>query len=429
MLEALKTALKLPDLRKKLIWTVFLIAVFRIGALIPIPGPWDPHALSNLFKGGSIFDFLDLMGGGALKRMAIFAMGVNPYITSSIIVQLLGMVIPSLERLSKEGTEGRKIINQYVRYGTVVLSIIQGGALIVGFGNSGALINPTAWDYVLMITTLTAGSVFLMWLGEIMSERGIGNGISMIIFASIVARVGPSIVQVISSFSAKGAGLNLINILVFIVIGIVVVVGVVFVTQGERKIPVQYAKRMVGRKMYGGGATYLPMKVNQAGVIPVIFASSIMAFPMTIAQFMKPTDVLYKFLSLFNFGRFWYLFFYAILIFVFTYFYTAVSFNPTDVADNMKKYGGFIPGIRPGKPTAEYLDRVLTRITLAGALFLTIIALVPYLINAMPGSAGLSGIAFNFGGTSILIAVGVAIDVMKQIEAQLLMRQYEGFLK
>ena len=429
MLEALKTALKLPDLRKKLIWTVVLIAIFRIGALIPIPGPWDPHALSNLFKGGSIFDFLDLMGGGALKRMAIFAMGVNPYITSSIIVQLLGMVIPSLERLSKEGTEGRKIINQYVRYGTVVLSIVQGGALIVGFGNSGALINPTPWDYVLMIVTLTAGSVFLMWLGEIMSERGIGNGISMIIFASIVARVGPSIVQVISSFSAKGAGLNLINILVFIVIAIVVVVGVVFVTQGERKIPVQYAKRMVGRKMYGGGATYLPMKVNQAGVIPVIFASSIMAFPMTIAQFLQPTNMFYKFLSLFNFGRFWYLFFYAVLIFVFTYFYTAVSFNPNDVADNMKKYGGFIPGIRPGKPTAEYLDRVLTRITLAGALFLTIIALVPYLINTMPGSAGLSGIAFNFGGTSILIAVGVAIDVMKQIEAQLLMRQYEGFLK
>ncbi len=425
MLEAIKTAFKLPDLRKKLIWTLVLLGIFRLGTHIPVPGPWDPKALENLFGGGgNLFGLLDLLAGGALRKMSVFAMSVNPYITSSIIVQLLTMVIPQLEQLAKEGNEGRKVINQYVRYGTLVLSVIQGAAMTFGF--QGAMKNPTAWDFVLIISCLTAGSVFLMWLGEVLSERGIGNGISMLIFAGIVARIIPSAIQVLSTAGSKGVGVSFFSIILFLIFAIIIVASVVFVTQGERKIPVQYAKRMVGRKMYGGGSTYLPMKVNQSGVIPIIFASSILAFPPTLGQFLPATHWLAKFLAMFYPGRTLYLVLYALFIFVFTYFYTAVTFNPVDVSNNMKKYGGFIPGIRPGKPTAEYLDRVLTRITLAGAIFLTAISLLPYMINVLPGFRGMQ---VYFGGTALLIAVGVAIDTMKQIEAQLLMRQYEGFLK
>jgi preprotein translocase subunit SecY len=425
LLEAIRTAFKLPDLRKKIIWTLILLGIFRLGTHIPVPGPWDPRALENLFGGNNnLFGLLDLLAGGALRKMSVFAMSVNPYITSSIIVQLLTMVIPQLEALSKEGVEGRKIINQYVRYGTVVLAVVQGAAM--AFGLRSAMINPTGWDYILIIATLTAGSVFLMWLGEVISERGIGNGISLLIFGGIVARIIPSSLSVLSTIGSKGVGISVFSIIAFLILAILIVAGVVFVTQGERKIPVQYAKRVVGRKMYGGGSTYLPMRVNQAGVIPIIFASSILAFPPTIAQFLTPSNPLYKFLNWFSPGRGLYLFLYALFIFIFTYFYTAVTFNPMEVSNNMKKYGGFIPGIRPGKPTAEYLDRVLTRITLAGALFLTFVSLLPYFMNFIPGFRGLS---VQFGGTALLIAVGVAIDTMKQIEAQLIMRQYEGFLK
>jgi preprotein translocase subunit SecY len=425
LLEAIRTAFKLPDLRKKIIWTLVLLGIFRIGTLIPVPGPWNAKALEQLFGGNNnLFGLLDLLAGGALRKMSVFAMSVNPYITSSIIVQLLTMVIPQLEALSKEGVEGRKVINQYVRYGTVLLAIIQGSAM--AFGLRSAMNSPTIWDFVLIISTLTAGSVFLMWLGEVISERGIGNGISLLIFGGIVARIIPSSISTLTTVGSKGVGTSAFSIVAFLVLAVLIVAGVVFVTQGERKIPVQYAKRVVGRKMYGGGSTYLPMRVNQAGVIPIIFASSILAFPPTIAQFLAPTNWLYKFLNLFSPGRGIYLFLYALFIFVFTYFYTAVTFNPLEVSNNMKKYGGFIPGIRPGKPTAEYLDRVLTRITLAGALFLTVVAILPYLMNFIPGFRGLS---VQFGGTALLIAVGVAIDTMKQIEAQLIMRQYEGFLK
>ncbi|HOJ76579.1 MAG TPA: preprotein translocase subunit SecY [Bacillota bacterium] len=425
MLEAIKTAIKLPDLRKKLIWTLVLLGIFRLGSLVPIPGPWDLKRLGDIFKGNSVFGLLDMMAGGGLANMSVFAMSVNPYITASIIMQLLTMVIPQLEQMAKEGGEGRKIIAQYTRYATVVLAIIQGTAL--AFGLRAAMIAPTVWDIVLAIITLTTGAVLLMWLGEVLSERGIGNGISMIIFAGIVARVFPSIKQLFDLLRGQSAiGLTLVSIILFIALIIAVVAGVVFVTQGERKIPVQYAKRIVGRKMYGGTSTYLPIKVNHSGVIPVIFASSILAFPPTIAQFLEPGHWLYKALNIVAPGRTLYLIIYAILIFLFTYFYTAITFNPLEVSDNMKKYGGFIPGIRPGKPTAEYLDRVLTRITLAGALFLTVIALLPYLINLVPAFKTLQ---VQFGGTAVLIAVGVAIDTMKQIEAQLLMRQYEGFLK
>ncbi len=425
MLEAIKTAFKLPDLRKKMLWTLALLGIFRLGTHIPVPGPWDPEGLANIFGGdNNLFGLLDLMAGGALRKMSVFAMSVNPYITASIIMNLLTMVIPKLEALAKEGAEGRKIISQYTRYGTVILALIQGSAMALSL--RGALQNPTTWDFVLIVSTLTAGSVFLMWLGEVISERGIGNGISMLIFGGIVAQLIPSGIATLSTVGSKGVGTSFISIIAFLILGIAIIAGVVFVTQGERKIPVQYAKRVVGRKMYGGGSTFLPMKVNQAGVIPIIFASSLLAFPPTLGQWLPHTHWLYKFLSVFYPGRGLYLFLYAVLIFVFTYFYTAVTFNPLEVSNNMKKYGGFIPGIRPGKPTAEYLDRVLTRITLAGALFLTVVSLLPYLIDFIPGFRGMQ---IQFGGTGLLIAVGVAIDIMKQIEAQLLMRQYEGFLK
>jgi preprotein translocase subunit SecY len=425
VLEAIKTAFKIPDLRKKILWTLALLGIFRLGVHIPAPGPWDPGRLSNIFGGGgNLFSLLDLMSGGALKTMSVFAMSVNPYITSSIIVQLLTMVIPSLQQMVKEGGEGRKIMSQYVRYGTVVLSLVQGSAY--AFGLRGGMVNPTAWDFILVIMALTAGSVFLMWLGEIISEKGIGNGISLLIFAGIVGRMIPNGYAVISSVAANGVGLSYLSIILFAVLAVAIVAGVVYVTQGERKIPVQYAKRMVGRKMYGGGSTYLPMKVNQAGVIPIIFASSILMFGPTLAPMFPVNSIFYKILMFFAPPGGAYLTLYAIFIFAFTYFYTAVTFNPVEVSDNMKKYGGFIPGIRPGKPTAEYLDRVLTRITLAGALFLTFISLLPYLLTFLPG---FKTIPVSLGGTSILIAVGVAIDTMKQIEAQLLMRQYEGFLK
>lgn len=425
LLDSMVTAFKIPDLKKKLLWTLLLLGLFRLGTHIPVPGPWDPEKLQSFFGGNSdVFGLLDLFSGGALAKMSVFAMSVNPYITSSIIVQLLTMVIPSLERLAKEGAEGRKILSQYTRYGTVLLAVIQGAAM--SFGLQGALIAPTMWDFVMIITSLTAGSMVVMWLGEVLSERGIGNGISMIIFAGIVARIIPTIYTMFQSVSSNGVGSSIIGLIVFVILAIVIVAGVVYVTQGERKIPVQYAKRVVGRKMYGGSSTYLPIRVNQTGVIPVIFASSILAFPPTIAPLFADGSFMNKFFRIFTTGGWAYLFAYALLVFLFTYFYTAVTFNPMEVSDNMKKYGGFIPGIRPGRPTAEYLDRVLTRITLAGAIFLTVIALLPFLINMVPGFKALN---VSFGGTALLIAVGVAIDTMKQIEAQLLMRQYEGFLK
>ena len=415
MWEALKTAFKLPDLRKKILWTLFLIAIFRIGSYIVVPG-MRPHD----FGENNIFSLLDIFSGGALSNMSLFALGVNPYITSSIIMTLLTMVIPRLEELSKEGAEGRKVISQYTRYATVLLGLIQASALTVAF--RAAMVNPNStWSYISIVVTMTAGTVLLMWLGEVLSERGIGNGISMIIFGGIVARLLPDAITTLRNIGV--GGLRIPGLLASVVISVIVVAFVVIVTQGERKIPVQYAKRVVGRKMYGGQATHLPLRVNQSGVIPIIFASSVLAFPLTIKGFLSPTSSFARFLDLFTPGRWLYLVLYGLFIFIFTYFYTAISFNPAEVSNNMKKYGGFIPGIRPGKPTAEYLDKVLTRITLAGALFLVFIALLPYLTTPF------TGVGMGLTGTSLLIAVGVAIDTMKQIEAHLLMRQYEGFLK
>lgn len=417
MWESLKTAFRIPEIRKKIWWTVFLLAVFRLGSFIVVPG-MNPYN----FGENNIFNLLDMFSGGALSNMSVFALGVQPYITSSIIMNLLTMVIPRWQELSKEGPEGRRILARYTKYGTVVLGFIQALAITLGF--RGAMINPMSVPSLLtIVVTMTAGTVFLTWLGETISDRGVGNGVSMLIFAGIVARFVP---ETISTISTLGEGGNtLIGLIFFVLLTVLVVAFVVVVTQGERKIPVQYAKRVVGRKMYGGQATHMPLRVNQVGVIPVIFASSVLAFPMTIANFLSPESGFFKFVHKFFYpGQPVYLVIYAGFIFLFSYFYTAVTFNPLEVADNLKKYGGFIPGIRPGRPTAEYLDKVLTRITAAGALFLTFIALLPYLLGPLTGIRGI-----GFGGTSLLIAVGVAIDTMKQIEAQLVMRQYEGFLK
>ncbi|MBO8141991.1 MAG: preprotein translocase subunit SecY [Firmicutes bacterium] len=423
MLEAVRNALRIADLRRKILYTFALLVVFRIGSFVPVPGV-DAAALAQELgvTGGNIFGFLNLFSGGALGRFTVFAMGVNPYITASIILQLLTIVIPRLEELAKEGPEGRKVIQQYTRYGTVALGIVQAIGITALARSWGVISDPNPLTFITIVVTLTAGSTFLMWLGEKISEHGIGNGISLLIFAGIVAGVP---VGAFNIFQAVGeGGINPFSLLFFAVAGLLVIAAVIMVQQGQRRIPVQYARRVVGRRMYGGSSTHIPMRINQAGVIPVIFASSVLFFPLTIAQFVPSIAPFVD--RVIGIGTVGYNVLYFILVIFFTYFYTAVTWNPVEVADNMKKYGGFIPGLRPGKPTAQYLDRVLSRLTLAGALFLAVIAVMPYVMAAitrMPTSF------LYFGGTGLLIVVGVALDTMKQIEAQLLMRHYEGFLK
>lgn len=422
MLDALRNAVRLPDLRRKLLYTAALLAVFRIGSHVPVPGV-NAKALADLLNtgGGNIFGFLDLFAGGALSRFAIFAMGVNPYITASIILQLLTIVVPKLEELAKEGVEGRKKIAQFTRYGTVVLGLVQGTAYTLVARNSGVVTDPSFFNLLLIVITLTAGTSFLMWLGEKITEHGIGNGISMIIFAGIVARLPFGAWE---TLRAVGQGaINPISLAVFLILSVAVIAAVVMVQEGQRRIPVQYPKRVVGRRMYGGGSTHIPFRVNQAGVIPIIFASSVLTFPLTLAQFIPAFGAVNRIIG---YGTFGYNFAYAVMVIFFTYFYTAVSVNPTEIANNMKKAGGFIPGLRPGKPTAEYLDRILTRITLAGAIFLAFIAVLPYV---MAGITQMNTQFLYFGGTSLLIVVGVALDTMKQIEGHLMMRHYEGFMK
>ncbi len=420
MFQSLLNAWKLPDLRKKLLFTALIIAIYRLGCFIPVPGV-DMDAAQEFFGSGGVFDFYDLFTGGALQTMAIFAMGIMPYITASIIMQLLTMVSPKLEALMKEGPAGQKKVNQYTRYFTAVLSLIEAIGFVFLFKNYGAFpvdeggnSTFTLMNVWLVVMTLTVGAVTVMWLGELITQRGIGNGISLMIFASIVSRL-PSGLQKLFTYN-PGIWVAMA------VIAVLVIAGVIYVTQGQRRIPVQYAKRVVGRKVYGGQSTYLPLRINMAGVIPVIFASSILLFPVTIAE-MTPWAWAKTFAGWVGPSTWWYLVAEVILIILFTYFYTAVQFNPIDQADNLKKYGGFVPGIRPGRPTAAYLDRVLTRITLPGALFLAAVVLLPTAIIK-----GL-GVDFYFGGTSLLIVVGVALDTMQQMESQLLMRHYEGFLK
>ncbi|NMA60929.1 MAG: preprotein translocase subunit SecY [Firmicutes bacterium] len=422
MLAALKNSMKIPDLRKRILYTTTMLAIFRAGSFIPVPGV-NASALAQALgvDQGNIFGFLNLFTGGALARFTVFAQGVSPYITASIVINLLTIVIPSLEELSKEGPEGRKKIAQYTRWATVVLALIQAFGTTMMARNWGVTSNPTFFGLTLIMLTLTAGTMLTVWLGEKISEKGIGNGISLLIFVNIVAAMPAGFINAIKAVGE--GGLNIFSLIAYLLISVAVIAAVVMITQGERRVPVQYAKRVVGRKVYGGQSTHIPLKVNQAGVIPVIFASSVLTFPLTLAQFIPGVNVVNRWIG---YGTFGYNFLYVILVIFFTYFYTAVTFNPIEVADNMKKNGGYIPGLRPGKPTADYLDKVLSRITLPGAFFLAGIAVLPFVVAAVTRIP--SNILY-FGGTGLLIIVGVALDTMQQIEAHLLMRHYEGFLK
>ena len=419
MLQSLRAAFRIKDLRKRLFFTFWMLLVFRIGTHIPVPGI-DTEVIKNLFKEGTLFGLMDLFSGGALRAFSVLAMNIYPYINSSIIVQLLTLVIPSWEKMSRED-DGKKRLQEYVRYGTIGLALIQGVGMGLAIRAQGALIDPSAFQIGIVALTLTAGTIFLMWLGELMTDKGIGNGISLIIFAGIVSRLPSSVVGIVE-YTVAGR-ITIWNLLVLVVLGAALIVGIIWITEGERRVPVQYAKRVVGRKMYGGQSTHIPLRINQAGVIPVIFASSMLAFPATIASFIR-ADWARNLEKIFDFRSPWYSATYAGLIIFFTYFYTAITFNPAEVSDNMKKYGGFIPGYRPGKPTSDYLDRVLTRITLAGAIFLAGVAVAPnYMMQAtnVPGA--------SFSGTALIIVIGVALETMKQIEAHLIMRNYRGFMK
>ena len=418
---------KIPELKKRIFYTLALLVVYRIGVQIPTPGI-DAVALASFFAKAKegLLGLFNMFSGGALERLSVFALGIMPYISASIILQLLTVTIPHLERLSKEGEQGRKKITQYTRYGTVILSVIQGFGISVGLesmtspGGAAIVLHP-GWGFRLMtVITLTAGTAFIMWLGEQITERGIGNGISLIIFAGIVVRM-PSAIG--NTFRLLSTGeMAIFPVLLLLVFMVAVIAFIIFIETGQRRIPVQYAKRVVGRKMYGGQSTHLPLKINTSGVIPPIFASSIIMFPATIASFItlswmqdianaiRPGNLIYELL-------------FVGFIFFFCYFYTAVTFNPVDVADNMKKQGGYIPGIRPGKRTADYIDRVLTRITLGGAIYVSAVCVLPSVLMTK------FNVPFYFGGTALLIVVGVAIDTIAQIESHMLSRHYEGFLK
>ena len=425
MLRTVAKAWNIPDIRKKIIFTLIMLLIFRIGSQIPVPGI-DRQVLSQTFDSETgLFALFNLFSGGAFSNFTIFALSITPYITASIILQLLTIAVPSLERLAREGTEGRKKVAQYTRYLTVVLAIIQAIGVSIGLFRQ-ALISTDVFSVTIIVLVLTAGTAFLMWLGEQINEHGIGNGISLIIFAGIIARL-PSAIQEIWVRLRDGE-MSIVTLILFLIFCIVVIVGIIEVQQGQRRIPVQYAKRVVGRKMYGGQATHIPLKVNQAGVIPVIFAMSFLQFPLTITYFMKSESGaaawIEKWLSPMGSPGIWvYSVFNVLLIIFFTYFYTSVTFNPMEVAQNMKANGGFIPGIRPGKATEEYLQKVLSRITIVGAIFLAVIATLPTILSVV------TTMNIQFGGTSLLIAVGVALDTVRQLENQMLMRNYQGFLK
>ena len=397
-----------------------MFAVFRAGIHIPVPGV-DASVIESLFTSGNLFGLLDLFAGGALSKFSIFAMSITPYINASIIMQLLQSVVPQFEAWSKDGEDGRKKIAKVTRYGTVILGFVQAAGMAFALRANNALVNNDFLSVFVVAIILTAGTCLLMWIGEQITAYGIGNGISLIIFAGIVARL-PDGLETIYQYIQNGT-INMFQAFLFAVIALAMIAVVVAVTQGQRRIPIQYAKRVVGRKMYGGHSTFLPLKVNQAGVIPIIFASSVLMFPVTIAQFID-NEFVHKAADLFTWGTPLQTALYALLIFIFTYFYTAISINITDMADNMKKYGGFIPGIRAGKPTADYVDNVMTKITLAGAVFLAVVAIIPNFLGSITGVQGV-----YFGGTALLIVVGVALDTMQQIESLMVTRHYKGFVK
>lgn len=419
MLTGIKSAVNVQDLRARLLFTIGMLLIFRLGAHIPVPGV-NPSVVAKLIESGALLGFFDVISGGAFKNFSVFAMSITPYINASIIMQLLTVVIPHLEKLAKEGEEGRKKIVQYTRYGTVILAFLQAIGMAVFLRS--ALLHPGFFSYLVVAISLTAGTVFLMWLGEQITEKGIGNGISLLIFAGIVSRIPAGGARVLDYLQA--GTISILSVLLLVIIAVVVIAGIVAVNEAQRRIPVQYTKRVVGRKVYGGQSTHLPLRVNMAGVIPVIFASSLLIFPEQVAGWLQGNVVADWYLRIFHWGSAAHTIIYALLIIGFTYFYTAVIMNPLDVAENIKKYGGFIPGIRPGRPTAEYISRVMTRITFAGAVFLALIAILPsfvLLATRIPH--------IYFGGTALLIVVGVALETMKQLEAHLLMRSYQGFIK
>ena len=428
MLKTVAQAWKVAEIRSKMIFTLLMLVVFRIGSNIPVPNI-NRSVLADLFAGETgLFDLFDLFSGGSFSNFTIFALSITPYITASIIIQLLGMAFPYFEKLAREGVEGRKKMAQYTRYLTVVLALVQAVGLTVGLFRK-AVVDKSAFSIIVMVLVLTAGTAFLMWLGEQINERGVGNGISLLIFSGIVARI-PSGIRALATAVESGS-LSIVTLIIFIVAAVLVTAGVVMIQEGQRRIPVQYAKRVVGRKMYGGQSTHIPIKVNQSGVIPIIFALSLLQFPLTITYFLKAdsgfTEFVTKWLSPSGMPGVWvYGVLNVVLIIFFTYFYTQATFNPVEVANNMKANGGFIPGIRPGKATEEYLQKVMSRITIVGAIFLAVIATLPTVLSVIaPESLG----SIHFGGTSLLIAVGVALETVRQLENQMLMRNYQGFLK
>ena len=447
-LEALTNVFRVPDLRKRLLFALALLAVYRLGGHIPTPGI-DTNKLEEFFRQnqGTLFGYLDVFSGGSFRRLTIFALGIMPYITSSIILQLLTVVVPTLEKLQKEGELGRRKITQWTRYLTVILALIQsfGIAMALQGAQQGFVTNPGVGFVMMTMLSLTTGTAFIMWLGEQITERGIGNGMSLIIFTGIVVGLPAAIVEMVTK--VQTGDWNALQVIIILVMMIAVVGFIVLVERGERRIPVQYAKRVIGRRMMGGQSTHLPLKVNAGGVIPVIFASSLLAFPQTLAtaQFVKDSPVLSGMLGAMAGSTPLYYLLYTALIIFFCFFYVSIIFNPNEAADNMRKYGGFIPGIRPGKNTADYMNNILTKITVVGGLYLSILSLLPQImisgikLQRLPGIGnwidatfprwlldGL-GVNFYFGGTSLLIVVGVAMDTVNQIEAQLIMRHYEGF--
>jgi len=441
MLQAFANCFRIPDLKKKILFTLGIIILYRVGCHVPTPGV-NGSVLAEFFRrinetsgGGTIFGMMNMFSGGALEQMTVFSLGIMPYISSSIIMQLLTAVIPALEKLSKEGQAGYQKINQYTRYGTLILCLIQSYFIALwlespqAFQGLQVVNNPGFGFRLTTMFTLSCGTILLMWLGEQIQEKGIGQGISLIIAAGILSRIPDAIRALIVLLSPKTAAMRQIQpftLLMMVAFLIAVILSITLITQGQRRIPVQYARRIVGRKVYGGQSTYIPLKVDTAGIIAIIFAQSILLFPATMASFI-PNQGLQAFANMFLRGHFVYYFLYGLLIIFFCYFYTAIVFNPVDVADNMKKHGGFIPGVRPGAPTAEFLDFVMTRITLAGAVFMCAIAVMPDAIMSAFKVPYL--VASFFGGTSILIVVGVMLDTVKQMESQLLMRHYDGFMK
>ena len=429
MFQTLKNAWAMPELRKKILYTLFIILIFRFGSCIPVPFI-DTQLLSRYFEqastNGSMLGYLDMFSGGGLSRATIFAMSITPYINASIILQLLTVAIPALERMVKDGgEEGRKKIASWTRYVGVLLGLLQGLSYYALLRNQGFLSDKGVLAAVTIVMTFTAGTALIMWMGEHITQKGIGNGISIILFAGIVSR-GPSLMRTLGNLFQTGTS-GIVSAILMIIIGIFIVVFIVFMSNAERRIPVQYAKRVVGRKMYGGQSTHLPIKVNASGVMPIIFASSILALPQTVSMFWQPEagTVGAHILNLFSQRSVVYIVLYALLILAFAYFYASIQFNPIEIANNLKKNGGFIPGFRPGKPTSDFITKALGKVTFVGALFLAVVALLPLIVGAVNSS--LSNVAL--GGTSVIIVVGVALDTVKQMEAQMLMRHHKGFLE